>query len=191
MKKYPIYLYALPFAILLVVIVFIYGSNDMSKTGKNTLPRGNSSSKGKGETSESQNGGETTSEKQFQNRIPVYPNSTKAKLQENADVAEASFYVTTDPIEKVKEWYLKSLGGTEKVNLIDIFNREGLRVITMYLPDPPKDLVEIKERYKGAKDILITITNLEFYTRNQPRPYEPSKKETDSTEKKGDEKGNT
>jgi hypothetical protein len=190
MNKYPLSLYLLPFILLLIVIVFIKGGSDLI-SGKN---RGGATNDKKTVTNENKSpdtsNGEsgTGSQLPFESRIPVYPGAEKiALLEEGVDVKESAFFTTTDPIDSVRDWYIEKLGGFEKINMIDIVNKDELRVITISLPDPPKELVEIKEKFKGAKDLLITITTVSFYTRNQPRPYEPEKEEgKESSGEKGD-----
>ena len=109
----------------------------------------------------------------FNSRIPVYPNSRKCMLKDGAEVTEAAYYSSTDPISTIKDWYFENLQKDGlKVNLIDVTNKDGFRTITMSMPDPPKELVEIKDRFMGTKDVLITITTVDFYTRNQPVPID-------------------
>jgi len=183
MSKYPLSLYLLPFILLLIIIVFIRSSGDsgVKKVEKPAIDEKKASDVIKNEE-------KTESGLPFESRIPIYPNSEKVALQEGADVKEAAFFATTDPIDMVKDWYVDKLGGYNKVNLIDIVNKDKLRVITVSLPDPPKELVEIKEKFKGAKDLLITITTVSFYTRNQPRPieYEPTDREKSGKEETED-----
>lgn len=172
MNRYPLSLYLLPFILLLIIVLFIQSSGDMG-IGKALKWAGKEKPAISAyKQSDGSNKDETESPLPFESRIPVYPNSEKAALREGEDVKEAAFFTTTDSIDDVKKWYLEKLGGFEKVNLIDIVNKDDLRVITISMPDPPKELVEIRERFKGAKDLLITITTIEFYTRNQPRPMD-------------------
>ncbi len=117
--------------------------------------------------------------RKIRGRIPIYPNSEKLAIDKDAVVDQVVFYSTTDSIDDVKDWYIEYLGGLTKVNMIDILGKDDLRKITISMPDEPKELVEIKERFKGAKDLMITITTIDFYTRTQPRSYEP--KESDDT----------
>ena len=192
MKRfYPLSIYLLPIILLLIIVALVRGSNDYSKSGKEQLQKAEKPVIGKYDLpSPNEPEKEKKPEESFQSRIPVYPNSAKVKLQEDSDVTEAAFYTTTDSMDTVKDWYYESLKSVGKVSLIDIKSREGLRVVTFSFSDPPKELVEIKERYKGAKDLLITITTFDFYTRHQPRPLEPSSpKEQESKNNKGDEKG--
>lgn len=180
MNRYPLSLYLLPFILLLIIIVFIKSSSDIGIGKKPLLKEYKPSEAEKAEEKEK-------SELPFESRIPIYPNSEKAALEKGAKVSEAAFFTTTDPIDTVKEWYVNKLGGYNKINLIDVVTKDGLRVITISLPDPPKELVEIKERFKGARDLLITITTVSFYTRNQPRPLDieqfKKEQENDSAKK--------
>ena len=177
MKKYSFLIYLVPFLLLLLLVLTFQGSTDKHAIKMSQPPekpeispytlKDNVSDP---VDSESPKEPEMT----FTSRIPVYPNSQKMAVDESRDSREAVFYSTTDSMDDVKNWYIEAMGGLTKVNMIDVVDNEGFRTVTVSLPDPPKEIVEIKERFKGAQGLLITITTLEFYTRNQPRPYLPS-----------------
>ncbi len=175
MRKYPLLTYLFPIILLLVAVALLRGSSEI----KEEKPIAAETEKEKPEfviltsTDNDSEEGETQSEKKIQSRIPVYPNSQKAALGDDIDVTQAVFYTTDDPIDVVKDWYIEYLGGLTKVNMIDILDKKELRKITISMPDSPKELVEIKERFRGAKGLMITITTIDFYIRTQPRLYEP------------------
>lgn len=192
MRKYPLLTYLFPIILLLVAVALLRGSSEI----KEEKPIAAEAEKEKPEfviltTSDTNtDDGETQTEKKIQSRIPSYPNSKKAALDNAIDVNQAVFYSTDDPIDVVKDWYIEYLGGFTKVNMIDILDKNGLRKITISMPDPPKELVEIKERFKGAKGLMITITTIDFYTRTQPRTYEPQENGDENADKESTEKEN-
>lgn len=173
MRKYPLLIYLFPIILLLVVVVLMRGSSDIKEEKPNTVEKEKPELVTLAVTDNESDEGESETEKKIQSRIPVYPNSQKAVLDNDIDVTQAAFYTTDDPIDVVKDWYIEYLGGPTKANMIDILDKNDFRKITISMPDAPKELVEIKEQFEGAKVLLITITTIEFYTRTQPRPYEP------------------
>ena len=181
MKIPPLVTYLIPIIVLIGLVFLFKGSSDTSKKTESSPGKPDSVEKlltdDKTTDKELTNGESdlesTGMNKEIQGRIPVYPNSQKAVLEEGMDITGASFYSSTDSADVVKEWYLEVLGGLMKVNMIDISDKNGKRTITLSLPDPPNELVEIQEGYMGTGDLLITITTVGFYTRNQPREYIP------------------
>lgn len=177
MKKTPILTYVFPFILLLIAVVILKGST-LQKDDKTdeiespqdierpvlviTTP-----------TEDNSEGDESVTESKIQSRIPIYPNSKKIALGKGVDIDEATFHSTTDSIDEVKAWYIDYLGGLTKVNMIDIVGRDDIRKVTLSMPDKPNELVEIKPQFKDSKDLIITITTIKFYTRAQPRSYEP------------------
>ena len=186
MKKNPILTYLFPLILLIVVVLLLKGgfeqekveverTEPVEKVEKPVLVVNAPSEDNSEDNSES---GESKSETKIQSRIPIYPNSKKIALGEGVDINEATFHSTTDSIDDVKDWYIEYLGGLTKVNMIDIVGIDELRKVTLSMPDDPNELVEIKPQFKGSKDLIITITTIDFYTRAQPRSYEPKEGET-------------
>jgi hypothetical protein len=173
MRKFPLLTYLFPIILLLVAVALMRGSSDIKEDKPNAAEKEKTELVTLTSTDSDSEEGESQTAKKIQSRIPAYPNSKKAALDNGIDVTQAVFYSTDDPIDVVKDWYVEYMGGFTKVNMIDILDKNGLRKITISMPDPPKELVEIKERFKGAKGLMITITTIGFYTRTQPRTYEP------------------
>lgn len=170
MKKFPISAFMIPLVLLVVLALILQYSSKPKIMPQKPVDMTQSSA------ISDQNGNESNSpskDLKFDSRIPVYPNSRKCMLKDGAEVTEAAYYSSTDPVGTIKDWYFDNLQKDGlKVNLIDVTNKDGLRTITMSMPDPPKELVEIKDRFMGTKDVLITITTVDFYTRNQPVPID-------------------
>jgi len=173
MRKYPLLTYLFPIILLLVAVALMRGSSEIKEEKPIAAEKEKPEFVILTSTEKDSEEGESQSEKKIQSRIPAYPNSQKAVLESGIDMTQAVFYSTDDPIDVVKNWYIEYLGGLTKVNMIDILDKNGLRKITISMSDPPKELVEIRERFKGAKGLMITITTIGFYTRTQPRKYEP------------------
>ncbi|MCD6217418.1 hypothetical protein J7L05_06120 [bacterium] len=173
MRKYPLLTYLFPIILLLVAVALMRGSSEIKEEKPIAAEKEKPELVTLTSTDNDSEEGESQSEKKIQSRIPAYPNSQKAVLESGIDMTQAVFYSTDDPIDVVKNWYIEYLGGLTKVNMIDILDKNGLRKITISMSDPPKELVEIRERFKGAKGLMITITTIGFYTRTQPRKYEP------------------
>lgn len=191
MKRFPLSVFLIPLVLLVVLALIIhYGAKPRKFTQKpSETPQISANS---GQNGEKPNG--TTQGLPFNSRIPVYPDSQKCMLKDGAEVTEAAFFSSTDPVSTIKDWYIQNLEKDGlKVNLIDVIDKDGFRTVTISMPDPPKELVEIKERYMGTKDVMITITTVDFYTRNQPVPIDinklkPVEKEKPKSEDSADDR---
>lgn len=187
MKRFPISVFLIPIVLLVVLALILqYGSKSQKIPQKTSeMPKNSANSDQKSKESNS-----PTQDLKFDSRIPVYPNSRKCMLKDGAEVTEAAYYSSTDPVGTIKDWYFENLQKDGfKVNLIDVTSNDGLRTITMSMPDPPKELVEIKDRFMGTKDVLITITTVDFYTRNQPVPIDINEIKPIEKEKTGSDNG--
>ena len=193
MRKFPIIIYLFPFLLLLIVVALLQGHSNLSENGKKSNKKPQEIDNPDELTFPSiivdmTNDGSQT-ESRVLSRIPIYPNSHKLALDKDMDVNQAVFYSTSDPIDEVKNWYIESLGGLTKVNMIDIQGTDDLRKVTVSMPDEPRELVEIKEHFKGSKELMITITTIEFYTRSQPKAYKPEA--SDDSKSSNDEPADT
>jgi hypothetical protein len=190
MKKFPLSVFLIPLVMLVVLALIIHYSTKPKKIplkpAENTPISANSGQNGKISDNSTQG-------LPFDSRVPIYPNSQKCMLKDGAEVTEAAYYSSTDPVGTIKDWYMENLQKDGiKVNLIDVTNKDGFRTITISMPDPPKELVEIKERFMSTKDVLITITTVDFYTQNLPVPIDinelkPVEKKKTSSENSADD----
>ena len=191
MKSPPLITYLIPIIILVGLIFLFKGNSNISKetdsvsNKPDVIEKTSIDEKTQEKKPESDKSDPETSVMDGENhsRISIYPNAQKAVLEEEIESAGASFYTSVDTVDAVKEWYLESMGGLMKVNMIDITSKDGKRTVTLSLPDPPNELIEIKENYLGTSQLLITITTVDFYTRNQPREYHPPDEKDGETNK--------
>ena len=186
-KRMPIGIFLIPI-ILVLVLVAVFQGNEKFSSDPDSTPAPDE----KPELSKynvpgiRSDGSSSAPELSFDSRIPVYPNSKKLALKGGSDVTEAAFFGTSDSLDAVKQWYFNYLSTLDfKPAVVDI-TMDGVRTVTISMPDYPKELVELKKMPDESGRVMITITTLEFYTRNQPRPVDFSEIDEDNPENEAD-----